>query len=309
MHPVRAVCIFFIFVFLGAALVSPWLYQMTVWASEAIPALEPLAKTPFHRYVNRALLGLGLIGLWPLLRNIGIQSWADVGLEMSHARGRLLGQGFLLGFASLACVVILAIGCNARAPLDNFSWPKVSMSFAQAGLTAILVAILEELLFRGALFGALRKAWPWLVALVASSGIYALLHFFEKPISISPIHWASGFQVLAEMMKGFGIMGKLVPGFFNLTLAGFILGLAFQRFGSLYFSIGLHGGWIFWLKSSGFLTKPLEGASLGFWGTEKLIDGWLVLIVLGLVLVLVSMIKPQRAHALPRSAQERSSAD
>jgi hypothetical protein len=61
-----------------------------------------------------------------------------------------------------------------------------------------------------------------------------------------------------------------------------MLALAYQRTGNLYFSIGLHAGWIFWLKSFGFLTRATAGANAWFWGTSRLIDGWAALIMLGL---------------------------
>ena len=151
-----------------------------------------------------------------------------------------------------------------------------------------VVAVLEETIFRGALFGALRKAYRWTTALVISSAVYALLHFFERPSALTEVGWASGFELLPRMARGFVDVHSVMPGFFNLTLAGVILGLAYQRFGNLYFSIGLHAGWIFWLKSYSFLTRPTATANTWLWGTRKLVDGWLALVVLLLVLLLVS---------------------
>jgi membrane protease YdiL (CAAX protease family) len=87
------------------------------------------------------------------------------------------------------------------------------------------------------------------------------------------------------MLSGFVEVEKVVPGFFNLTLAGALLALAYQFTGNLYFSIGLHAGWIFWLKSYGFLTRDAADANAWFWGTSKLIDGWLALLVLASVLL------------------------
>jgi membrane protease YdiL (CAAX protease family) len=62
--------------------------------------------------------------------------------------------------------------------------------------------------------------------------------------------------------------------------AGILLGLAYQRTGNLYFSIGIHAGWIFCLKLYGTLTADLPHAGSWFWGTGKLIDGWLAFLVL-----------------------------
>src|SRR5207247_1073132 len=93
----------------------------------------------------------------------------------------------------------------------------------------------------------------------------------------------------------------LVPGFFNLTLAGIILGLAYQRLNHLYFSIGLHAGWIFWLKSYGFLTDPGSGANQWLWGTRKLIDGWLAFAVLIVIwLVVLRLFPPRNIHSVRR---------
>jgi len=75
----------------------------------------------------------------------------------------------------------------------------------------------------------------------------------------------------------------IFPGFraeASLTLAGILLGLAYQRTGNLYFSIGLHAGWIFWLKVYGAFTAGAPHAATWFWGTGKMVDGWLALWVL-----------------------------
>jgi hypothetical protein len=166
--------------------------------------------------------------------------------------------------------------------------------------TAVIVSVLEEILFRGALFGSLRKVWNWKFALIVSSMIYAIVHFFARAEAAGPITWTSGLELLPQMLRGFGDVQALVPGFFNLTLAGILLGLAYQRTGNLYFSIGLHAGWIFWLKSYGFLTTETPGANPWFWGTPKMTDGWLALVALAaglMVLLCLPLEKPPEARA------------
>ncbi|MDQ6631213.1 MAG: CPBP family intramembrane metalloprotease, partial [Verrucomicrobiota bacterium] len=159
--------------------------------------------------------------------------------------------------------------------------------FSKTISAALVVAILEEIIFRGGLFGALRKAYSWKIALVSSSVVYALVHFLSKAPAPPSIHWLSGFVTLGHMLRGFGDWQMLIPGFFNLTLAGIILAMAYQFSGTLYFSIGLHGGWIFWLKSYGFFTSKNMDQESWFWGTQKLIDGWAAFIVLVLTLLIL----------------------
>ena len=135
--------------------------------------------------------------------------------------------------------------------------------------------------------GALRRAHSATFALVLSSAIYALLHFFQRPAAPDQVHWFSGLALLPQMMRGFVTWRMLVPDFFNLALVGIILGLAYQRTGNLYFSVGLHGGWVFWLKIWGEITTVQTGANPWLWGSAKLIDGWLTLLVLAAVLMWV----------------------
>ena len=62
MRPIRAWLIYVFLVFFGGALVAPWLY----WAAQSLAmhfrALQHLADSPFHRFVNRSLLMLALAG-------------------------------------------------------------------------------------------------------------------------------------------------------------------------------------------------------------------------------------------------------
>ena len=287
MRPVRSLLIYAGVVFLGGALLAPWLAWGVQAMAAYLPKLQSLADHPFHRYVNRSLLALALIGLWPLLRGLGVSAVRDVGLVKPSGQGRNLSCGFALGFGSLACVAVVVLAVGAREVNAGVSAGRLVEKASGAALTAAVVAVLEEVLFRGAIFGALRKPFRVPTAVAISSAIYALVHFFSQPKSPVEIHWTSGLVLLPTMLSGFFDVEQVVPGFFNLTLAGALLALAYQHTGNLYFSIGLHAGWIFWLKFYGFFTRDIETANAWFWGTSKLIDGWLALIVLSSVSLLL----------------------
>jgi len=120
--------------------------------------------------------------------------------------------------------------------------------------------------------------------LAVSSAVYASVHFLQKAPAPPPIDWLSGIRLLPKLFgsppDGLG----LVPAFFTLLLAGAILALAYQRTGTLFMSIGLHAGWIFWLTAYRSLTREAPGAWRAIWGSDKLIDGWLPLCILAVVL-------------------------
>jgi membrane protease YdiL (CAAX protease family) len=262
-------------VFIGGALLAPGLYWSVQWLAEDWPTLQKLAGNPFHRFVNRSLLGVALVGLWPLLRSLQIKSWNDLGLAHPGRHWRQLIAALGLGFGSLATVAGVTLASGARHFDAEISALRLAEKLGAAALSAGVVAVLEEVLFRAALFGAMRKAWGWQKAMCVSSTIYALVHFFHRPEPPAEIHWSTGFVTLAQMLAGFAEARQLFPGFLNLTLVGMLLALAFQRAGNLYFSVGLHAGWIFWLKSYGLLTRELPGVALWVWGSGRLIDGWL----------------------------------
>ena len=283
MRPLRALVIYIGVVFVGGALLAPWLY----WLAQAFAHSFPkIAAEPFNRFVNRSLLFLALAGLWPLLRALGVTSWREAGLVRPHGQGKKLLGGLLVGFLSLATVDGMAIVCGNRVFNRTATAHEVVAAIFGAIGTAAVVAVMEEILFRGGLFGGLRKFFYWPLALIGSSLIYAMVHFLRRTDFTGAVNWHSGLVLLPRMMAGFVDFQALVPEFFNLTLVGILLGLAYQRTGNLYFSIGLHAGWVFWLKTYGTFTITVPRAATWFWGTNKMIDGWLALIVLVVVLVL-----------------------
>jgi membrane protease YdiL (CAAX protease family) len=284
MRPIRSLVLYFVVVFLGGALLAPCLYWLAQWGAAHWPALSGLAAKPFHRFLDRALLGLALLCLWPLLRLGGLRSWRDLGFLRQGRSTRQILAGFVLGWASLAVVALLAVACGSRDFILTHTTGEVLRLLLGATLTAVVVAVLEELVFRGVVFGLLRQSMPWPAAVVISSAIYSAVHFIKADAMASPVQWFSGLALLWEMFRH---PPPMVPAFFTLLVVGSILALSFQRTGALYFSIGLHAGWIFWLRAYGFLSRP-SGPHSSFWGSDNLTDGWLSLIVLAIFFGLIA---------------------
>jgi len=277
MRPARALGLYVAVVFLGGGLLAPWLYWLVQASGDS---LAGLADKPFHRYVNRAMLVLALAGMWPLLRAFGARSPREFGLVHPAGQWRRLLGGFSLGLASLAVVAGVSVLSGVRQLAPEVAPGEVTRKLLAGALTAVSVSLIEETLFRGAIFGAFRQVTHWINALLISSAIYAILHFLESAKQVGEVHWYSGLALLPRMLRGFADVERIVPGFFNLTLAGALLAFAYQRTGTLYFSIGLHAGWIFWLRVYGALTDTASPPGAWFWGTDRMTDGWLALPVL-----------------------------
>ncbi len=279
-HAARVWLPYLCIVFLGGALLAPWVHFLVTQLVTLGWLPGGLAQIPFHRYVHRCLLLMALAFLWPALRRLEVRSWAKVGVVWHREAVSRWAEGFFLGFTCFACIAgVNLLAGSRRLNLDS-SWMEVLGHLANAGGAALAVSFLEELLFRGGLFGTLKRSTSVAVASVASSFVYALVHFFAPFRLEGEIHWNSGFHVLGGMLRGFAQLESWFPSFLSLAAAGMILAFAYERAGSLWVSTGIHAGWVLWLKSFAFFTVEGPVSNPKLWGSSKLIDGWLSFVVL-----------------------------
>lgn len=289
-----ALALYLLAVFAGGALLAPWLYHAMQALAPSVPALQTAARMPFARYVNRGLLIVALVGLPFFVRAAGVRRWSDVGIPPGFIRWRRFGAAFALGFFSLAAVCAITLAAGGRLVKPR-SPGELAGQFLGVLATALIVAVIEELLFRGAMFGMLRRAMRWPAALAVSSGVYAITHFMHRGETPRTVDWLSGLRVLPTMLGGITDVRTMFPALLSLALAGVILGLAYQWTGDLSASIGIHAGWIFWLKFYGFMTRRAPDADTWFWGTGKLVDGWLALVAIVVVLSIILLARRRAA--------------
>ncbi|MGZ8939912.1 MAG: CPBP family glutamic-type intramembrane protease, partial [Limisphaerales bacterium] len=114
------------------------------------------------------------------------------------------------------------------------------------------------------------------------------------PEHVGRVHWDSGLAVLGQMLAGFTNFDAMIPAFFNLMLVGCLLAMVFERSGSILFPIGLHAGFVFWVKTLNFVTDPVKGEVSAFWGSDKVIDGWATSLALVLIFLLLERTLPPR---------------
>jgi uncharacterized protein len=268
-------------VFVGGALVAPWLFYLADALGRYFPQLQLLAGHPFHRYVNRGILFLTFSSLWALASWLRMRSWAALGLVRPPSSARGIAAGLAIGLGALA----LAAGAHFAAGARDWNWTRTAGGalgcLLRAGLAGAWVSVVEEIVFRGLLFGGLRQALPWPAALTLSSLFYSLVHFFARPASPAEVDWMSGLTTLGEMLQGWFDGRNLLPTAASLFLTGLVFGFAYHRTGSLAFPIGLHAGWVVGLKLYAYLTCAAPVADSRFWGSGKLLDGWWMFAVVG----------------------------
>ncbi|MGC2277732.1 MAG: CPBP family glutamic-type intramembrane protease, partial [Candidatus Binatus sp.] len=88
------------------------------------------------------------------------------------------------------------------------------------------------------------------VALIASAAIYAIAHLVRSPARfyVTGYEPAAGLITLAHSIDQFADPAIAIPTLIGLFLLGIVLGEAYILTGSVYFSIGLHCGFVLGAK-------------------------------------------------------------
>lgn len=273
---------------------APWLHVLATFGAAHFASLQHLADMPFHRYVTRSFTIIALGGVWFYMGAIGMRSTAKLGLASRPGGWRDLWRAYLIAFACLAGTTVLCLLMGVRDWQPNLPAAKVISRILAALAAMVLVPLIEETLFRGALYGSLKLHYGRTRALWVSAFIYGLVHFFAPIRGEGAIHWDSGLWLLPQLFRGFMDWHALIPGLITLTLTGVVLAELYERTGSLHASIGFHAGLVVWIQSAVALLPVRPDANVWFWGSRKLIDGWVSLLIILVCLVICFKVWPQR---------------
>jgi uncharacterized protein len=226
---------------LFGSIAAPILFWAAHWlaAQGIFPAV---AGFDFEAFFHRALLLGALLFLWPFLRWARIKGPRDLGLVRNRHWARDLAIGFLLSALPVLCCEVFLVGRDFYTMRAGSAWTTLG----GVALTAAMVPLIEEALFRGLFLGVLLRATRPLTAALLSSGIFAIVHFLKAPDqTTTSVEWTSGFISLGHSFDQFAEPMLVLAGFSTLFLTGVILAHARLQTRSLWLPIGLHAGWIF----------------------------------------------------------------
>lgn len=213
---------------------------------------------------------VGLIAVLVTRRAIQGRSIRAWGVIWSASAGRDIALGFGLAAGWFLAVVSSLVGTGVLRWHVDGSAESLALSLSEKLVAMALVAVIEEVIFRGwllqELLGALSKSW----AVALSALVYAGVHF-AKP-------WSP----------------EVPPQWVGLWLFGIVLAGAYLKTGRLWCSIGLHWG-------AAYLTLVdkyfLEFVGSPMWwsvGGGKLYDGlWGWMMMAALLPILGRLIAPR----------------
>lgn len=273
---------------------------MAILAALAGGTQYGLIHTPIGRELQEAnakgvltaqagILGEGLTAIM-LLITAGImtriekRTFADYGLPLSEAFGKLFWQGIPLGFAMLSLLLAMI------AAWHGFSLAGMAVTGAEAvksgvlfGIAFILVGIFEEFSFRGYLQSTLASGIGFWPAALILSFIFGAIHLGNP---------------------GEAIFGGIMAGSFGLLAA-----FALRRTGNIWLPIGMHASWdwgetyFYGTPDSGllaqghFLNSSFHGPAWLTGGSVGPEGSWLVFGVLIIWALIIHLLFPARKTA------------
>ena len=220
---------------------------------------QPWVHLSWWRTFRRCVSIASAVSLWLVITKIERRSLRSYGFLDWRTGKYQLGLGLLLGIGSL--VTLLGVGviagwCRIALSPDRFKLWTLLLGFLPA---AILVGVLEELVFRGFLLQRLM-AYSHRLAIIGSSVVYALVHLKNPEISL-----------LTCLELG------------GLFLLGWVLSLSYLKTGQLYLPVGLHAMLAYGARVNKVLIEFPHVSLAWLSGTSRLVNGllgWTILCVM-----------------------------
>ena len=216
-------------------------------------------------------------------------------------RQQNLIKGFIFGAALLLIVESCLYLMDMRQQDPDLSDGALAfmITLIKAVISGLLVGIIEEITYRGAIFSGLKRFSNVGIAIVASSLLYAAVHFikFSEVPAESDIGLFSGISILAD---GFFLFTDptIIDSFITLFFLGCLLSLVRLYTGNIVQCIGLHAGIVTMDKIMSYSTDYKSDSSFEFLvNRQDGLNGWLASswLVIAIVIYWHFIFRPQRA--------------
>lgn len=223
---------------------------------------------PLHKLAGHGTVLSGLIGAFIFLALNGALNRSGLGYHVPATRflrnvmAGLIGGGILLLIIE---VMLLALDLHTVEPELSWSAGFIAKTLLLALLTGLIVGIIEETIFRGAIITVLVKHNGMITAILVSSLVYALVHFVKFPAlpAGEEVQWFSGLTLLANAFN-LNFLGRSYDVLLTLFLLGVILAQLRFYTGNIALSIGVHAGLVMMMKITRELTDYLPGSRFEF---------------------------------------------
>jgi len=274
----RAIIIFCLFVvltfFVGAVIAYPLKLL-----------LDPVLGLAFRKYLTYATLISGLIisGVYLQLYNsLSLKAFGYSGKLFKFLNGML--NGFVYGMIIMLIieVLLLVLGIHEIDTSRSVSMALVMERLTKALLAGLLIGLVEESIFRGALFTGLYKQTGAVITVFFSSLVYSTVHFirYRDLPTDTDISWLTGISMMPEAFRRFHEW-SIVDYFLTLFIFGVLLGLLRLKHRSIAACIGVHAGIGVLIKLSDYFTNRTHNSSFDYLVSQyNSTFGWISFVVI-----------------------------
>ena len=220
----------------------------------------PWVDLSWWKILRRSVSIASALSLWLCITRLERRSIRSYGFAAGGAGKREWWFGLLVGAAALALMlgVGLATGiCRIAITPDRVKLWRTLLGFLPA---AVLVGVLEELVFRGYLLQHLLT-WSRAAAVLVTSVLYAFVHLKSR-------EWT--FHTSLELG--------------GLFLLGMVLSFSYLRTRQLYLAAGLHAILAYGARVNKLLIEFQDVSVSWLSGTSRLVNGvfgWFTLLGIG----------------------------
>tara|TARA_R110002111_G_scaffold1917_6_gene13021 strand:+ start:1870 stop:2748 length:879 start_codon:yes stop_codon:yes gene_type:complete len=257
----RAIIIFCLFVVLAFFVGAIAAYPLKL-------LLDPVLGLAFRKYLTYATLISGLIisGVYLQLYNsLSFKAFGYSGKSLKFLNSMF--NGFIYGMIIMLIieVLLLLLGIHEIDTNRSITMASIAERIAKALLAGLLIGLVEESIFRGALFTGLYKQTGAVITVFFSSLVYSTVHFirYRDLPADTDISWLTGISMMPEAFRRFHEW-SIVDYFLTLFIFGVLLGLLRLKHRGIAACIGVHAGIVMLIKLADYFTNRTHNSNYDY---------------------------------------------
>jgi CAAX protease family protein len=288
MRAIIIFCLFIVLAFLVGAILA---YPLKL-------LLDPALELAFRKYLTYATLISGLIisGFYLQLYNLlSFKAFGYNGKVTKFLSGMFNGFVYGLSIMLMIEIILFFLDIHELDSTRSYNFTSILHLLSKAAAVGLLIALVEESIFRGALFTGLYKQTGAVIATFFSSLIYATVHFirYRDLPADADISWLTGLTMMPQAFRRFHEW-SIMDYFLTLFIFGVLLALLRLKHKSIAACIGVHAGIVMLIKISDYVTNRTHSSNYDYLVSQyNSTFGWISFIVIFLF-TLFYFVKLQR---------------
>lgn len=274
----RATIIFCLFVMLAFLVGAVLAYPLKIM-------LDPLLSLEYRKYLTYATLISGLIisGMYLWMYNLlSFKAFGFSGKPNKFLNSMLNGFAYGVVIMLIIEVLLFLLDIHELDTNRSITTSSVSLVIIKALVAGLLIGLVEESIFRGALFTGLYKQTGAVITVFFSSLVYSAVHFIryrEVPPDID-IGWFAGLQMMPAAFRRFQHW-SITDYFLTLFIFGVLLGLLRLKHRSIAACIGVHAGIVMLIKLADYFTNRTHNSDYDYLVSQyNSTFGWISFVVI-----------------------------